>query len=439
MKKKISLVILLSLVLSFIAINKFHTKYKFISNIRWSAHKYLKEKIPEGLYVFIRLIGNNKIITLRTLNDYNVKFLPETQTTDLKFKKTAIPYLKKTEQGYYFKNQLYSYYFARYKKNLFIGSTNGEIFFLNFKNSNIEGKSFKKINHNLSNFKFSIRDIMIDENYLYLSTINNSKNDCRFYQIYKAKINFSEKLNFKIIFSNKECAKSVQGGKIQKFIFNNEKSILLTTAADVWVKDTSEEDLKPQDDLSIYGKVLAINEKTGEHIIFSKGHRNPIGLYFDSQNNIILSTENGPKGGDEINLIKYKKNYGWNVASYGTKYLPKFRDDGFPDYKSNHADYNFEEPVFAFVPSIGISEIIKLDNNFQEEWVDNYLFGSLYSRHLYRIKFDKSFSKIFFYEKIFIGERIRDLIYLEDEKKILLALEETGSIGIITIDNVKNQ
>ena len=42
--------------------------------------------------------------------------------------------------------------------------------------------------------------------------------------------------------------------------------------------------------------------------IFSMGHRNPQGLYFDEENNFIIETEHGPKGGDEINLIKIDQN-----------------------------------------------------------------------------------------------------------------------------------
>ena len=47
------------------------------------------------------------------------------------------------------------------------------------------------------------------------------------------------------------------------------------------------------------------------------GHRNPQGLLFDKQNNIILSSEHGPTGGDEINIITENSNYGWPIASYG--------------------------------------------------------------------------------------------------------------------------
>ena len=75
---------------------------------------------------------------------------------------------------------------------------------------------------------------------------------------------------------------------------------------------------------------------------------------------MILSTENGPRGGDEINRIYKDKNYGWPIASDGNKYTG---DDSQKDY-AHHLDMNIEPPIFSFIPSIGISEIIKIDNNF---------------------------------------------------------------------------
>ena len=54
----------------------------------------------------------------------------------------------------------------------------------------------------------------------------------------------------------------------------------------------------------MFGKILKINKNNGEYSIVSKGHRNIQGMYFDDKNKIILSTEHGPKGGDEVNINK---------------------------------------------------------------------------------------------------------------------------------------
>ena len=68
------------------------------------------------------------------------------------------------------------------------------------------------------------------------------------------------------------------------------------------------------------------------------------------------------------------------------------------------------------MPSIGISEIIKIPNSFSKTWQNNYLIGSLNGKSLYRVKFNDNYSKLIYYEKIFVGDRVRDIIYLEDQK-----------------------
>ena len=59
---------------------------------------------------------------------------------------------------------------------------------------------------------------------------------------------------------------------------------------------------------------------TKEKKIVSLGHRNPQGLYYDKVNDLIISTDHGPKGGDEINIIIGGGNYGWPLVSHGFEY-----------------------------------------------------------------------------------------------------------------------
>ena len=74
--------------------------------------------------------------------------------------------------------------------------------------------------------------------------------------------------------------------------------------------------------------------------IFSKGHRNPQGLA--QVDGILFSTEHGPQGGDEINIIEKNKNYGWPIVSLGTRYGGKSFN-----YKLNE---KFKSPVFLSLP-----------------------------------------------------------------------------------------
>ena len=75
-------------------------------------------------------------------------------------------------------------------------------------------------------------------------------------------------------------------------------------------------------------KSIRINVNNFNHEIISMGHRNPQGLFLDYENNFILETEHGPRGGDEINLIPLDQiknnkilNYGWAIASAGEHYV----------------------------------------------------------------------------------------------------------------------
>ena len=233
-------------------------------------------------------------------------------------------------------------------------------------------------------------------------------------------------LDFLNIFKSKECFTDhllIQSGVIQTLKFNGNNYVLFATASDLLANN--EQDPKPQSDNSIFGKILLIDSEKN-YSFFSRGFRNILGLYADDD--IIISTENGPKGGDEINKVVYNKNYGWPISSYGQKYK-----NNNLDYKLSHEKYGFEEPIFSWVPSIGVSQIVKIENNFTPFWEDNFLIGSLNFKHLIRVKFNNSYDKLIFKENIFINERIRDLKYSKKHKLILLSLEDTGSLGVLYI------
>jgi len=118
-----------------------------------------------------------------------------------------------------------------------------------------------------------------------------------------------------------------------------------------------------QDNNSMFGKILEIKKMDLDKIItkqesnlnleiFTSGHRNPQGL--TKIKDSIFSVEHGPRGGDELNKIIKDKNYGWPAVSYGTQY---FFDDNGKAFEISHENNQFEEPLFALVPSVGISAL----------------------------------------------------------------------------------
>tara|TARA_B100001063_G_scaffold162160_1_gene151356 strand:- start:31099 stop:32364 length:1266 start_codon:yes stop_codon:yes gene_type:complete len=419
MKKFTIIIFFLSICL--IALFNFLPKSFIVSIVPNNFYKYIKSNMPQNLFAVIQVFLDNQRSTSRLNNDYNSKFLPSSQFLKLNLTKIKLNFDEESAAGYapHLKSKsIKTFFIESVDEKIFIMSKQGKFFYTNIQNLN-KNKIFK-IENNLKDFV--ILDLLTSNKSFYISAFNK-KDKCK--QLIILKSNFGiEKSDFKVIKKFGGCFESIQAGKM--VFYKKNENILISTAADI-LKNDDESDDKPQNLNSSYGKILLLDTVKNTHKIFSYGHRNILGLY--AKNDLVLATENGPAGGDEINKIKLDYNYGWPIASYGEKYNHEYKN--VSNYKKNHEDYNFVEPVFSFVPSIGISEIVEIDNNFSPLWHNNYLVASLNSRHLFRLKFDKNISSLKFYEKIFINERIRDLLYLSKEKVILLALEESGSIGIL--------
>ena len=94
--------------------------------------------------------------------------------------------------------------------------------------------------------------------------------------------------------------------------------------------------------------------------------------------------------------------------------------------------WKYEEPIYSFVPSIGISRIIEINDNFSNKWQNNYFITSLRKKSLYRVEFDNKFTKVKTIEKINVGKRIRDISYSSTKKLFFLALEsKQANLGIL--------
>ena len=358
-------------------------------------------------------------------NDYRELFLPETQFINLNFEEIELNFLNLNQ--WYF-GKCHTFFLEQYKDNLIIADRNTKIRSIKFDDLLNRRLNFENFNTNLD--IDYILDIKIHNNKIYLSGKKNVDKKT-YIEVLKGEI-INNKINFESVIklSSDKCflRDSVHSGKIE-FFENNENKILLSINGSGSVDNGTLDTLKSD---NICGKILLINPTSKSYEIFSYGHRNIIGLYSDEK--IVLATEHGPNAGDEVNKIEQGKKYGWPVSSYGEKYS-RNKDDLVPNYKKSHKSQGFIEPIFSFIPAIGISEIIKLPNSFSQIWQDNFLIASLNGKYLYRVKFDNVFSKIIYYEPIYIGDRIRDLIYHKNSESIFLALELEGSIGIIKRKN----
>ncbi|MDC1280655.1 PQQ-dependent sugar dehydrogenase [bacterium] len=281
--------------------------------------------------------------------------------------------------------------------------------------------------------QISIKDSKIINKKLFLSYNKEVSKDCYNTSIISAELNASY-LIFEEFFTYDECIlREIKGKKTWfwgqqsggRIIQINNQTILFS------IGEYRARSLA-QDDNSIFGKIIEINIFTKKFSVFSKGHRNPQGLVYIESKNKIVSTEHGPYGGDEVNVIKKGNNYGWPISSYGRHYDNTFKKES-PLYKS-HKKYGFIEPVFHWskVSSVGVSQIVHLGEDKDEN--DIFLVGSMRARKLFFFNINKNYSKANLFKTINIKERVRDVIYDKDTDSIFLSLENTPKLVVMKLD-----
>jgi len=406
-----------------------------------------KNQIIENQTSFINKKNLSHEIGIKeSMNDINFDIIRTTDQVKIKLfdQKTSINFFKNTNQLARGINNFFpgSAYVDIHKDKIFLVSATG---ILGYANKNFDEKIvFKQIKNNIEKFLtpkeiekgnwFSVKDILVLNDKIFISFTNEQSENCWNTSIIYANLNL-ENLEFTNFFEPKVCVKVVgnednefnahqSGGKVFKFDDDN----IIFSTGDFRLRSHA------QSKETTLGKIIKININNGSYNIISIGHRNPQGLLYDKEQNLILSTEHGPHGGDEINLNSEPsskiKNFGWAISSYGEHYggkdSLKNKDKylKYPLHKS-HSDYGFIEPIKYFVPSIGISEIVQIDK-------DKFIVSSLKDSSIYPFRLENN--KIKNMSRVVIGERIRDMIYDKETKKIWLFLEDSASLGIINFE-----
>lgn len=343
-------------------------------------------------------------------------------------------------------------YLATYNsKDLFYITGSGKIFFSNVKDFfSKEQVKFDLIKSNILDFvdyvdlieernSFGIKGVLIKNDEIIISLTKFTDNHCLNIRLIKAKINKKD-LNFEKLYDPLWCVKKATssyqvGGSIADF---DEDYIIFSIGDLDNLHFYAENKYKKN-----FGAVLLMNLNNKSLKVLSRGHRNSQGLFYDSEQNIILSTDHGPQGGDEINLLDLNKkfistpDFGWPISSYGEHYdnHPKEFYEVAPLYKS-HKKYGFIEPLKYFVPSIAITSILKCNQK--------YYFGAMGTypgegdMTIYSFNFSNSDKKIKNLNKISVNERVRHLHCFKSmsfgNEMLLGSLTSTGSIIIITDD-----
>ena len=136
----------------------------------------------------------------------------------------------------------------------------------------------------------------------------------------------------------------------------------------------------------------------------SQGHRNAQGIVL-YRKQYLLASEHGPRGGDELNLIKPGKDYGWPFVTYGRPY----GDNDYVRPLKVETHVGYRKPLTYWVPSIAPTGLVELPLTTKwGEWAGQFAMGTLAEKSLVLIALDKNLVVIKS-EIIFIGERMRDL------------------------------
>lgn len=320
----------------------------------------------------------------------------------------------------------------------------------------IQGPFFSIPNHKTEFLKFikndflgkyfGIKDVLVKSSggstsEIYVSSTDfDSDMKCYFISVFKNTIdNRSYRMNNKDwvkIFETKPCLpKHVKGdflgqsagGRLAK---GDNGEIYLSTG-DFYFDGVNEKNILQTSENS-YGKVLLLPSRNTKQSVIAQGLRNPQGLFFFK--GFLYESEHGPQGGDEVNLLDTKKrsiDYGWPAATFGVDYGKL--EWPLDNKNNNHFLRGFTTPLFSWIPSIGVSNLLVIyDTSELMRWNNNLIVSSLKDQSLYRLVFDRQ-DRVILVERINVGIRVRDLVQVGNTIYLL----EDGEIPTIWKLSVK--
>ncbi|HLH43937.1 MAG TPA: PQQ-dependent sugar dehydrogenase [Bryobacteraceae bacterium] len=229
---------------------------------------------------------------------------------------------------------------------------------------------------------------------------------------------------------------AIPSGNASRIIFGRDGMLYMT----VGVADPPQA-ARAQDPNDLAGKVLRLRDdgsvppdnpfvgRAGYRPeIYTLGHRNALGLALQPDTGAIWECEDGPNGGDEVNILQPGKNYGWPVVSYGRFYLG-------PRVSENPWREGMEPPVIFWVPAIAVSGLTFYTGDKFPNWKNNLFVGGMRqgevprSGHLERVDFNDKWEELH-RESMFrdLQQRVRDIRQGPDGLLYLLTAENDGAL-----------
>jgi hypothetical protein len=389
---------------------------------------------------------NEELTNLKTIISTDLKTIISTAQVTVKSRRKPIDFLGKSMAlvtldipmitDFYDSGDKPTVFADHHGEDFYLASGDGLFWLLRFSKDLFDGtftpipSNFRKITSNLiiKAGDFSIKDILVHDDLLLASYTNEVKEGCFNTSILSAKLS-KEYLYFTMFYTYDECIdfktnKSSDpheaGGKLSK-AWNGG---ILFSVGDYNTLD------KAQNKNSYFGKILYISSDGKKAEIMSLGHRNPQGIVLSPAHGVVVTTEHGPVGGDEINLFSVDEpkpiNFGWPISSYG-----EHGDDNAQHarlYKS-HKAYGFREPLIYYSQSIGISRIIECVKvcDMQEKI---FIFGSMNHdseggrRSINAIQLSDDNKQAVPIQSLKLDQRVRDLRNFD--KGMLITTEGSG-------------
>ncbi len=162
------------------------------------------------------------------------------------------------------------------------------------------------------------------------------------------------------------------------------------------------------------------NEAGAKPEIYSYGHRNVQNLAFHPVTGDIWTAEFGPMGGDELNLVKPGKNYGWPTITYGMEYSGAKIGDGIQQKAG------MEQPVYYWNPSISPSGMSFYSGNMFPDWKNNLFIGALSGKHILRLVIKDN--KVVGEERLLADQNQRFRSTLQGKDGALYAITDEGRL-----------